>query len=59
MQAIPSVQDKHDPPLQTMLVPQEVPLAAFPVSVQTGRPVLQAIAPVRQGLPVTVQLAPA
>lgn len=59
VQAIPAVQETQLPSLQTMLVPQEVPLVKFPDSVQTGTPVPQAIAPVRQGLPLTVQLAPA
>jgi hypothetical protein len=46
------------PLLQTMFVPQEVPLVTLPVSPQTGAPVSHAIAPVRHGLPLTVQLAP-
>ena len=33
-----------------MFVPHDVPLALFPVSVQTGAPVVQAMAPVRHGL---------
>src|SRR6185312_12807978 len=57
--AIPAVQETQLPSLQTMLVPQEVPLAKLPDSVQTGTPVPHAMAPVRQGLPLTVQLAPA
>jgi hypothetical protein len=59
VQAMPAVHDTQLPSLQTRFVPQEVPLVKFPVSVQTGTPVPQAIAPVRHGLPLTVQLAPA
>jgi hypothetical protein len=59
VQAMPAVHETQLPSLQTMFVPQEVPLVKFPDSVQTGTPVPQAIAPVRHGLPLTVQLAPA
>jgi hypothetical protein len=58
MQASPTVQDTQLPLLHTMFVPQVVPLATFPDSAQTGRPVLHVYAPVRQGLPLTVQAAP-
>jgi hypothetical protein len=58
MQASPTVQGKQLPLLQTMFVPQVVPLATFPDSVQTGTPVLQVYPAVRQGLPLTVQAAP-
>ena len=58
MQAVPAVQDMHAPPLHTKPVPQEVPLATFPDSTQTGAPVSQAVFPVRHGLPLTVQDAP-
>src|SRR3954467_9838206 len=58
MHATPTVHAVHTPPLQTMFVPQEVPLAAFPESVQTGAPVLQDVVPVRHGLPLTLQVAP-
>jgi hypothetical protein len=58
MQAIPTVQAAQAPPLQTMFVPQEVPLATFPDSVQTGAPVSQEVVPVRHGLPLTLQAAP-
>ena len=58
MQACPTVQAAHVPPLHTIFVPQEVPLATFPDSEQTGAPVLQAVVPVRHGLPTTLQLAP-
>ena len=57
--AIPAVQETQLPSLQTMFVPQEVPLVKLPDSVQTGTPVPHAMAPVRQGLPLTVQLDPA
>jgi hypothetical protein len=54
----PAVHDTQFPELQTRFVPQEVPLATFPDSAQTGAPVLQVVAPVRQGRFATVQLAP-
>lgn len=50
--------DVQVPSLQTMFVPQEVPVAASPDSTQTGAPVSHAVVPVRQGLPLTVQAAP-
>lgn len=53
------MQATHTPVLQTMFVPHIVPLATLPVSVQTGAPLVQTVAAVRQGFPVTVQLAPA
>ena len=56
--ASPAVQETQVPELQTMFVPHEVPLAMFAASTQTGAPVLQAVVPVRQGLPVTAQIAP-
>jgi hypothetical protein len=34
--------------LHTLFVPQEVPLAMFPVSAQTDAPVTQVVVPVRQ-----------
>ena len=58
MQASPTVQAVHAPLLHTMFVPQEVPLATFPDSEQTGTPVLQVMVPVRQGLPATLHVAP-
>jgi len=58
VQASPTVQDVHVPLLHTMFVPQEVPLATFPDSEQTGAPVSQAVVPVRHGLPLILQVAP-
>jgi hypothetical protein len=58
VQETPTVHDTQTPELHTRFVPQEVPLATFPDSAQTGAPVLHVVPPVRQGLPVTVQLAP-
>ena len=58
MQASPTVQAVQAPPLHTMFVPQEVPFAAFPDSVQTGAPVPQDVVPVRHGFPLTLQVAP-
>ena len=58
VQVAPEVQDAQAPLLHTMFVPQEVPLARFPDSEQTGAPVSQAVVPVRHGLPPTLQLAP-
>jgi hypothetical protein len=49
----------HCPPEQTIPLPHEVPLGWLPFSVQTGTPVAQEIAPVRQAFPATEQLAPA
>jgi hypothetical protein len=49
----------HWPAWQTMPEPQEVPLGLLSDSVQTGAPVVQAMVPVRQGFPVTVQSIPA
>jgi hypothetical protein len=57
MQASPAVQATHVPVLQTMLVPQEVPLATFPDCMQTAAPLLQTVVPVRQGAPEIGQLA--
>jgi len=59
MQAVPAVHEVQLPPLHTMLVPHEVPSATFADSTQTGAPVLQVIVPVRHGLPLTAQVAPA
>jgi hypothetical protein len=59
VQASPTVQAVHAPPLHTRFVPQEVPFATFPDSVQTDAPVLQEVVPVRHGFPLTLQLAPA
>jgi hypothetical protein len=58
VQTTPTVHDTQLPALHTRFVPQEVPLATLPDSAQTGAPVLQVVVPVRQGLPVTAQLAP-
>ena len=46
------------PALHTRFVPHDVPFATLPCSTQTGAPVLHVVVPVRQGLPVTAQLAP-
>jgi hypothetical protein len=59
VQVWPAVQDTQLPPLQTMLVPQEVPVATFPDCMQTAAPLLQTVVPVRQTAPEGVQLAPA
>jgi hypothetical protein len=59
VQAVPAVQTPQIPPPHTMVVPQEVPLETFPDSVQTGAPVSQVVVPVRHGLPLTLQVAPA
>jgi hypothetical protein len=58
-QVAPVWQETHCPVWHTMLVPQEVPFGRSPISVQTAAPVAQLIAPVRHGLAVTVQVAPA
>ena len=53
------MQATHAPPLQTLSAPHDVPFGAFPVSMQTGVPVLHAVVPVRHGLPATAQICPA
>ena len=55
----PAVQLTQPPLLHTMFVPQLFPSATLPDSTQVGVPVLHVVAPVRQGRPGTVQLAPA
>jgi hypothetical protein len=42
-----------------MPVPQEVPFGWLLLSVQTGAPVVQVIAPARHGFPVRAQAVPA
>jgi hypothetical protein len=59
VQATPAVQATQLPTLQTMLVPQEVPVATFPDCMQTGAPLLQTVEPVRHVAPEGEQLAPA
>jgi hypothetical protein len=59
VQARPAVHATHAPALHTMLVPQAVPFWTFPASTQTGAPVLQVIAPLRQGRPEMAQVASA
>lgn len=59
MHARPAVQATQAPPLQTMLVPHDVPFVTLPVSVHTGAPLVHTVAAVRQGFPLTVQEAPA
>jgi hypothetical protein len=58
VQERPTVQAVQAPPLHTRFVPQEVPFARFPDSVQTGAPVSQAVVPFRHGLLLTLQVAP-
>jgi hypothetical protein len=58
MQVAPAVQLPHAPPLQTLLLPHEVPFATLPVSAQTEAPVTHEIAPVRQAF-AGVQAVPA
>jgi hypothetical protein len=59
VQATPAVQATQLPPLQTMLVPQAVPVATFPDCMQTGAPLVQTVVPVWQAAPDGEQLAPA
>ncbi len=42
-----------------MPVPQAIPFGWFPLSVQTGAPVVQATIPIRQGCPEREQAVPA
>ena len=58
VQASPVVHGMQVPELHTMFVPQEVPLATFADSTQTGAPVLHAVVPVRHGFAVTAHIAP-
>jgi hypothetical protein len=58
VQARPAVHPMHVPVWQTMLIPHVVPLATFPDALQTGAPVVHAVAPVLHGMPLTAQLAP-
>ncbi len=58
VQVTPAVHAPQVPPLHTLLFPQEVPFATFPVSAQTDIPVTQEVAPVRHAV-AGVQEAPA
>ncbi|HVZ87023.1 MAG TPA: hypothetical protein VHG72_08640 [Polyangia bacterium] len=49
-QLTPLVHKAHVPLAHTLLVPQDVPFATFPISVQTEAPVIQAVVPIRHGL---------
>ena len=59
MQVALAVHETQLPLMQTKFVPHDEPFVTLPLSVQTGAPVVHTIAPVRHGLPLTVQLAPA
>lgn len=54
----PGVQATQAPPLQMLPVPHVVPFGALPLSRHTASPVLQTVAPTRQGLPATVHAVP-
>jgi hypothetical protein len=54
----PPLHVTHAPPLHTMPAPQVAPLVRLSDSMQTGLPVLQAVVPVRHGLPGTSHTAP-
>ena len=54
----PAEQVAQLPAWQTMFAPQALPFATSPDSMQTGVPVLQAMVPLRQGLPGTTQSMP-
>jgi hypothetical protein len=58
VQLAPWLHATHEPPEQTMLVPQLAPFESVPVAVHTGEPVEQATLPVWQALPPGMQLAP-
>ena len=49
----------HCPARHTIPAPHEVPFGWSPDSVQTGAPVAQEVAPVRQGFPAGEQTPPA
>jgi len=55
----PALHALHSPLLQTIPVPQALPLAALPLSIHTACPVLHEVCPTRQGAPTTSQVAPA
>jgi hypothetical protein len=57
-QAVPAEHAAQLPAAHTMLAPHMVPLGASADSMQTGVPVLQAMVPLRQGLPGTTQSIP-
>jgi hypothetical protein len=57
-QPTPAVHEPHVPLSHTLLVPQDVPFATFPVSAQTDVPVIQDVVPARHGL-LGWQLTPA
>jgi hypothetical protein len=54
-----AVHETQLPLMQTKFVPHDEPFVTLPLSVQTGAPLVHTIAPVRQGLPLTVHDAPA
>jgi hypothetical protein len=58
-QAAPSWQATHWPARQTIPLPHEVPFGWSPAALQTGAPVVQAMAPLLQGWPEREQLLPA
>lgn len=49
-QDAPAVQAMQAPPLHTLLVAHDIPLATFAVSEQTAFPVMHVVAPILQGL---------
>ncbi|MGC4086963.1 MAG: hypothetical protein QM756_03495 [Polyangiaceae bacterium] len=57
-QSRPAEHETHTPPLQIWFVPQDVPLSTFALSMHTATPVLQAVMPLRHGLPLIAQVAP-
>lgn len=57
-QGPPLLQVAQLPSWQTIPLPQLSPFGALPVSVHSGLPELQSIAPARQTFPSRVQLAP-
>lgn len=58
VQSAPLLHAAQTPPLHTIPGPHDVPFGALPDSRQTGSPVLHAVAPTRQTLDGTEQVAP-
>src|SRR5262245_3009662 len=56
---VPAAHAAQFPLWQTMPAPHTVPFGWLPDSMQTGAPVLQAVAPLLHGLPGTAQSLPA
>jgi hypothetical protein len=54
----PCTHARQMPPLHTIPAPHDAPLVRLSVSMHNGVPVLQAVVPVRHGLPATSHMPP-